>query len=92
MDMFLQGTITAGYAICSLFFLRYWKQTKDRLFIWFSISFFVLMINRTLLAYYSNEDDSVVLYSIRLFAFVIILLAIIDKNARGASNHEEATH
>lgn len=91
MDLFLQGVIACGFGVCGLFFLRYWKQTKDRLFIWFSIAFFVLMLNRGLLAYNNNETELVMLYVVRLIAFCIILLAIIDKNARCAFNNDETT-
>ncbi len=88
MNLFMQGAIAAGFAVCSLFFMRYWKQTHDRLFVLFAIAFIVLGLNRVLLAinldaHVTNVDDDVLyLYVIRLIAYCTIVAAIIDKNFR----------
>jgi hypothetical protein len=34
------GTVAMGCAIAGLFFLRFWKETKDRLFLSFTLAFF----------------------------------------------------
>lgn len=72
-----------GYAIIGLFFLRFWKRTRDRLFILFSAAFWVLAGQRLALAlnksHLAMEDDTI-FYVVRLFAFLLILAAIIDKN------------
>ncbi|GEP45090.1 DUF5985 family protein [Brevifollis gellanilyticus] len=81
MDSFLQGAISTAFIIAGIFFLRYWKQTRDRLFLLFALAFGILGLNRGLLVAFSqaHEDDSY-LYLIRLFAFLIIIAAIVDKN------------
>ena len=75
------GTVAMGCAIAGLFFLRFWKETKDRLFLSFTLAFFMLTINRTLLGFtpYTNETTPD-LYLLRLSAFLIILFGILDKN------------
>ncbi|MBD1805385.1 hypothetical protein H6F98_07975 [Microcoleus sp. FACHB-SPT15] len=81
MTSFLMGTVAMGCAIAGLFFLRFWKETKDRLFLSFTLAFFMLTINRTLLGFtpYANETTPD-LYLLRLSAFLIILFGILDKN------------
>ena len=35
-----------GYGVCGLFFLRFWRTTRDRLFAIFSAAFWVLGVQR----------------------------------------------
>lgn len=77
----IPGAIVMGYAVAGLFFLRFWRQTRDRLFLIFAISFWLLGAQRLALALTAQMVESVTgLYLIRLFAFLLILVAIIDKN------------
>jgi hypothetical protein len=79
--LLVSGAITMGYAVAGLFFLRFWQETRDRLFLIFAIAFWMLGLQRLALALSRNmvEDDTG-LYLVRLFAFLLILGAIIDKN------------
>ena len=79
----VSGVLVMGYAVAGLFFLRFWRETRDRLFGIFAGAFWLLALQRLLLALHHNPDEQVWLYGIRLLAFVLILVAIIDKN-RGA--------
>ena len=82
---FLSGAIVAGYLVAGLFFLRFWKKTRDRLFAAFAFAFWLLGLNQALLAF-SNvpAEERSWLYLLRLAAFVLILVAIWHKNARSA--------
>lgn len=83
MDIFLQGSIGTAFAIAGLFFLRYWKETRDRLFVLFALAFFILALSRSLLAAVAeSQEDHYYLYLLRLAAFLIIIGAIVDKNLR----------
>lgn len=79
--VFLSGMLAAGYLVAAAFFFRFWRQTRDRLFAFFSAAFTILAIQRTLLidefALFENQTWS---YLLRLFAFLLILYAIVDKN------------
>lgn len=78
------GLLVMGYAVAGLFFLRFWRETRDRLFGIFAGAFWLLALQRLLLALIQNPDsEQVWLYGIRLLAFVLILFAIIDKNRAG---------
>lgn len=81
MIEFLSGVATAGYLVAAGFFLRYWRKTAERLFVIFAIAFGLLALNQALahvLAVVSEPSSFV--YSLRALAFLLILLAIVDKN------------
>lgn len=69
--------------VCGLFFLRYWRSSADRFFACFAVAFWALGANWTLLVD-RNADDAYApyCYLLRLFAFLWILTAIVDKNRR----------
>ena len=67
--------------VTGMFFIRFWKKTYDRLFLIFSFAFFLLAIERVVLGFLgSRSEPTPEVYYIRLAAFVMILIAIIDKN------------
>lgn len=76
-----------GYLVPGIFFLRFWKQSRDRLFSLFAFAFFLLAGQRLALALTTQDSESVIfLYVVRLIAFLLILAAIIDKNRSLASS------
>lgn len=80
----VSGLLVMGYAVAGLFFLRFWRETRDRLFGIFAGAFWLLALQRLLLALFQNpENEQLWLYGIRLLAFVLILFAILDKNRAG---------
>jgi hypothetical protein len=77
----VSGAILMGYLVAGLFFLRFWRDTRDRLFGLFALAFAILAANRVGLALLAESDargDH--LYWVRLLAFTVILVAIWDKN------------
>ncbi len=78
---FLSGAVTMGFGVAGLFFLRFWRRTRDDLFIAFASAFWLLGLVQALLALtrFSEEERSF-LYLFRLAAFGIILAAIWRKN------------
>jgi len=80
----IPGAIVMGYAVAGLFFLRFWRQTGDRLFLIFAVSFWILGAQRLVLALTTQMlESNTWLYLVRLFAFLLILVAIVDKNRGG---------
>jgi hypothetical protein len=77
----LLGALVMACFVASLFFLRFWKTTKDRFFLYFAVSFFIQGISRLMMVFgdYASENEPFV-YSVRLASFLIILFAIVDKN------------
>ena len=78
---FVSGAIAAGLLIVGLFFLRFWSRTRDRLFLAFAAAFWLLAVNQALvaLADIPREEQSWI-YLIRLAAFILIIVAIVQKN------------
>jgi hypothetical protein len=85
VNQFVSGALTMGYVVAGLFFLRFWRQSRDRLFAFFALAFFILALQRGALAFTTQtKENAIALYLIRLAAFFIILLAILYKNRSGA--------
>lgn len=83
---FLAGAVALGFGVCALFFLSYWKRTREELFLAFALAFILLGLGQTVLALAdipTEERGSV--YLLRLAAFLLILMAIWRKNRRGSS-------
>jgi hypothetical protein len=74
---FLSGAVSVGFLICGLFFLRFWRRTRDELFVAFAISFALLgIVQATLELANIPTEERAPIYLFRLLAFVIILFAI----------------
>ena len=80
MNHFIMGASAMAFCIAGLFFLRFWTKTRDRLFAIFAVAFWLLGLIRVGLVYSHDSDESHYLYWIRLLAYCLILLAIVDKN------------
>lgn len=78
---FLSGAVALGFAACALFFLRFWRRTREELFLAFAIAFTLLGAGQTILALANiPTEERGSLYLIRLTAFAVILIAIYRKN------------
>ncbi|MBS0503757.1 MAG: hypothetical protein JSS55_08135 [Proteobacteria bacterium] len=81
---FFSGAITFGFLVAGLFFLRFWRKTRDGLFLAFAAAFVLLGINQALLVFSGIPvEERSPLYLLRLTAFLLIIVAIIRKNAKG---------
>jgi uncharacterized membrane protein HdeD (DUF308 family) len=78
---FLLGVIATASVTAGIFFLRYWRDTRDQLFLAFAVAFLIEGCNRTamLLLQQPNEGRPWV-YLVRFFAFLLILAGIVNKN------------
>jgi hypothetical protein len=84
MRQFLLGALMMGFATAALFFFKFYRASRDRLFIWFAIAFLLLAVNQLAFALVGDRDEQVAVYALRFFAFLLILGAIVDKNRRAA--------
>ena len=83
IEDFLGGAIVMGFAIAALLFLKFWRRTREELFLAFSGSFLLLAITQALLTlgqFYTEERSW--LYLLRLAAFLLILFAMWRQNRR----------
>jgi uncharacterized membrane protein HdeD (DUF308 family) len=77
----LSGAVAMASFVAALFFLKYWRQTRDSFFLLFALAFGIEALSRLVLAIARVSDESEPLYYIpRLVAFSLIILAIVLKN------------
>src|SRR5688572_22722258 len=83
LEQCMMGAIAMASAVVALFFLRFWRETGDRLFAMFSMAFLLLGVTRLGLALSPQDmEGHTHWYWVRLVAFLVILAAIVDKNRR----------
>ncbi|HET8745772.1 MAG TPA: DUF5985 family protein [Ramlibacter sp.] len=81
MEQMLMGAIAAGWLVAGLFFFRFWRQTKDRFFLWFALSFWLEAADRVALSLMTPAaEGSPTIYGLRVVSYGLILLAIWQKN------------
>ena len=80
---FLAGANVMGFAVAALMFLKFWKRTREALFLAFAGSFLLLGITQALLTLGDFQDEERSwLYLLRLAAFLLILFAMWWQNRR----------
>jgi hypothetical protein len=85
MTVFLNGATVMACFVAVLFFLRFRRRTGDLLFARFAAAFALLGVHWTALALTAPDYEfRPLLYLIRLFAFLVILYAVYEKNRRRA--------
>jgi hypothetical protein len=78
---FLSGAVALGFFVCALFFVRFWRRTRDALFLAFALAFVLLGIGQSILALANiPTEERGSIYLFRLVAFALILIAIVRKN------------
>lgn len=85
-EQFLSGAIVMGFATACLLFVKYFRRTRQRLFLTFAASFLLLAVNYAWLAITQIPvEERSPLFVIRLIAFALIIVAIFQSNrSRGA--------
>lgn len=79
----MSGAIMMASYVVALFFYKYWKKSGDRLFAIFATSFVIIALERLILGFTAKEPAPEV-YLLRLSAFVLILIGVLDKNRRSS--------
>jgi hypothetical protein len=81
MSDVVSGAIIMGYLLAGLFFLRFWRRSRDTLFAYFAAAFWILGAQRLGLAWTGEEYEyTTIFYIIRLTGFLLILMGIWQKN------------
>ncbi len=87
VNQLLLGAVAMASVTIGLFFLRFWKNTRDRFFLFFATAFILEGINRALLGVNQGSTEyEPIIYLIRLLSFLLILAAIVDKNRAQTRN------
>jgi hypothetical protein len=82
---FMSGAIAMGYLVVGLLFLKFWRRTRDAFFIMFAGAFWLLAVNQAAFTFSdSGPVERGAIYLLRLAAFGLIIVAIVQKNLRTA--------
>lgn len=77
----LAGALIFAYFVAGLHFLRFWRRTDDRVFLHFAVAFWLFMLNQLVSSIPSVTDETGGYeYLLRVLGFVLIIVAIVDKN------------
>jgi hypothetical protein len=80
----LMGAVAMASFVATLFFLRFWRQTRDSFFLLFAIAFGLDAATRFALGLTQPLDETEPLFYVaRLVTFALIIAAIIHKNRPG---------
>jgi hypothetical protein len=81
VSQFLWGATAVLCAVAALFFLKFWRRTRDGLFAAFSAAFATLAAHFAALGVlHPASETRHYLYVVRFAAFVIIIGGIVAKN------------
>lgn len=77
----LAGAIAMASCVATLFFLRFWRQTRDSFFLLFAAAFALDAATRVVLGLGRlSEETEPLIYLARLVTFGLIIIAIVRKN------------
>ena len=77
----LSGAVSVGWLVAGLFFLRFWRQTRDSFFLYFTAAFWLEAASRLVAAFLlSTSEDEPILYVVRLVSYGLVIAAIWQKN------------
>lgn len=76
------GATAMGAFCIALFFVRFWRESRDPLHLCFAASFLLLAAQRVLLATWEVADEALpYLYLPRLLAYFVIIVGVVGINA-----------
>jgi hypothetical protein len=87
--IFLSGFAAAAFLASAVFFLKFWRASREKLFLYFAGAFGLLGAERVVGAAYSSsfgyqadyvENARSWIYIFRLLAFVVLIFGIVRKN------------
>jgi hypothetical protein len=81
MNEFLHGALFMASTIAGLLFWRSWRETRDRLFVYFALAFGIFALQWAALDLVRPAlDEPHRIYALRLVTFGLIIAGIVDKN------------
>lgn len=81
-EAFFAGMLAMMFWTAAIFFLRFWRETRDLLFLAFAASFTIEGLTRVPHLFLARPSEGAPwIYWVRLGASLLILAAIIRKNA-----------
>jgi len=86
----LAGALVFSYLVAAAHFLRFWRRTRDRLFLNFSLAFLLFALDQLATSIPRVVDQTAGYeYLLRVFGFALIIIAVIDKNVSPGGRSQE---
>jgi len=83
MEALANGALAALLVVAAVFFYRFWRESRDFLFLAFGASFLIRAINTIAVAILQKPNEGTPLnYLIGLTSTLFIVIAIIHKNLK----------
>lgn len=80
---FTGGALALGFLAVGLYFMKFWRRTRDPLFLAFAAAFALLAANQAVPVLFGVADEHLSgVYLLRLAAFLLIIWAVLAKNVR----------
>ena len=85
MTTLMSGALVMACLVIGLCLLRFWKTSRDRFFLYFALAFWIQGAQWLHSGLHSHLSDySPIYYVMRLVAYGLIAVAIVQKNLRPA--------
>jgi uncharacterized membrane protein HdeD (DUF308 family) len=82
-DIFLLGFVAASSLVAALFFLRFWRDTRDHLFLAFSAFFGLQGISEGFVLFLPRPNEgNFLLFLVRFLSIVAVVAAVLRKNMK----------
>ncbi len=83
INLMLTGAIALASLLVGLFFFRFWRQTRDRFFLYFALAFWIEAADRVAIGWLTGvQEDHLIPYTVRVIGSGLILVAVWQKNRR----------
>lgn len=83
LETLATGMLSAAFLVAGVFFLRFWRESRDTFFLAFAASFLMEAANHISIAFLPKPNlGSPWNYLVGLCSSVLILAAIVQKNLR----------
>lgn len=81
MNEFLRGAEAMGFVVVAMYFVRFWRSSRDVLFLLFAIAFLLEAASHVALGIEADPlERRPVFYLPRLAAYLLIIAGIVSKN------------
>jgi hypothetical protein len=81
MNQFLWGILAALCFVSAAFFWKFWRRTRETLFVAFAAGFGLLAVHWAALGVLNPGDETRhYLYIVRFLAFVVMIAGVVAKN------------
>lgn len=79
---FLNGSLAVATLAIALLFLKFFRVSRDRFFIYFATAFVMFTVGAVVRTFVTESEHAHLVFLPRLVGFLLILIAILVKNRR----------